>query len=327
VAVLVVLVAAAVVAWYEVEANPGGRPGPRVVIEVHGGEPIDSVVATLARRKVIGSDLAFRLSLLLHGTPTVEPGGYAFRTNQAFSTVRTILADGPDVYLVDVLPGNTLDEVASALTDLPGDLGSGFLSLAKTGAVPSPFATAGSGDLEGLLGTGTYQVLPGETDRQLLTQMVDRFDHEAAAAGVSAPSASALGLTPYQLVTVASIAQKEGYFDRYFGPVARVVYNRLARSMPLDMTSTVLFALGQDGGPVSAADRDVNSPYNTYTNTGLTPTPICFPSEAALAAAVSPPAGTWLYFTVVSKSGTTLFADTYTQQLANEKLAESRGVG
>ena len=73
------------------------------------------------------------------------------------------------------------------------------------------------GNLEGLLGTGQYQVLPGESAHQLLTRMVDRFDSEAAAAGLTPQSAAALGLSPYQVVTVASIAQKEGYYDRYFG--------------------------------------------------------------------------------------------------------------
>ncbi|MGH9091989.1 MAG: endolytic transglycosylase MltG [Acidimicrobiales bacterium] len=157
--------------------------------------------------------------------------------------------------------------------------------------------------------------------------MVARFDRQATAAGLTATSAATLGLTPYQVVIVASIAQKEGYFDRYMGKVSRVVYNRLAAGMHLDMTSTVLYALGQDGGTVTQADHTLDTPYNTYLYGGLTPTPICLPSPVALAAAVSPPAGTWLYFTVVDRSGTTRFADTYTEQLANEALAQKNGVG
>ena len=157
--------------------------------------------------------------------------------------------------------------------------------------------------------------------------MVSRFEKQAAAAGVNAASAGALGMTPYQVVIVASIAQKEGYFDRYLGKVSRVVYNRLAAGMHLDMTSTVLYAIGQDGGTVTKADHTLDTPYNTYLNAGLPPTPICIPSPAALQAAISPPAGAWLYFTVVNKSGTTRFAVTYTEQLANEQLAQKNGVG
>ena len=70
----------------------------------------------------------------------------------------------------------------------------------------------------------------------------------------------------------------------------------------------------------------MQSPYNTYLNIGLTPTPICMPSPAALSAAVHPPAGGWLYFVLVKKDGTEAFSDTFAEQLANEQLAQQRGV-
>jgi UPF0755 protein len=108
--------------------------------------------------------------------------------------------------------------------------------------------------------------------------------------------------------------------------VARVIYNRLAKGMPLQMDSTVLYAIGQDGGPVTSQDLKIESPYNSYLNTGLPPTPICMPSEVALKAAVDPPAGGWLYFVLVQKNGVMAFSDTFAEQLANEKLAKSRGL-
>jgi UPF0755 protein len=178
-----------------------------------------------------------------------------------------------------------------------------------------------------MLGTGSYLVLPGESDITLLTDMVQRFDTQASAAGLSATSASALGLSPYQVITAASIVEKEGYYFKNMPDVARVIYNRLAADMPLDMNSTVFYSLGQDGGAFTAKDRALPTPYNTYLNTGLTPTPICSPSPQALSAAVHPPAGGWLYFVLVSKDGTEAFADTYAEQLANEQLAKERGVG
>ena len=102
---------------------------------------------------------------------------------------------------------------------------------------------------------------------------------------------AALGLTPYQAVTVASIVEKEGVIAKNLGPVARVILNRLHDGMPLQMDSTVLYAEGRDGGTVTPTDLRLQTPYNTYLNTGLTPTPICFPSAAALEAALDPPAG------------------------------------
>jgi UPF0755 protein len=108
--------------------------------------------------------------------------------------------------------------------------------------------------------------------------------------------------------------------------VARVIYNRLARDTPLQMDATVLYAIGQDGGAVTANDLKIQSPYNTYLNKGLPPTPICMPSNEAMVATLHPPPGAWLYFVLVKKDGTMAFSDTYAGQLANEKLAQSRGL-
>ena len=156
--------------------------------------------------------------------------------------------------------------------------------------------------------------------------MVQRFDRDAEATGLSTASAASLGSTPYQVITAASVVEKEGYYTFNMPKVARVVYNRLAQGLPLQMDSTVLYALGQDGGTVTPQDLKIQSPYNTYLNKGLPPTPICMPSTTALAAALHPPAGAWLYFALVQKDGTMAFSDTYAEQLANEKLAQSRGL-
>ena len=156
--------------------------------------------------------------------------------------------------------------------------------------------------------------------------MVQRFDRDAQATGLSAVSAAALGFTPYQVITAASVVEKEGYYTFNMPKVARVIDNRLAQNQPLQMDSTVLYTIGQDGGTVTPQDLKIESPYNTYLNKGLPPTPICMPSTTALAAALHPPAGAWIYFTLVQKNGVMAFADTYAEQLANEKLAQSRGL-
>jgi UPF0755 protein len=318
---------AAGLAWYEIEAHPFGGPGRQELLTVGQGESAGQVADDLASRGVVGSALALRLSFVVHGTPTVQPGTYLFHRNQSFGTVRSILTGGPNVYRITVAPGTTLREVASELDAVPHHSRVTFLAEANSGVVHSPFDPPGSTNLEGLVGTGTYLLLPGETDRQLLTQMVDRFDRTAAAVGLTAPAAAKLGVDPYQVVIVASIVEKEGYIQKNMGPVARVIYNRLAQGMPLQMDSTVLYSLGQDGGTVTPADEQLDTPYNTYLHSGLTPTPTCVPSMAALAAALSPPPGHWLYFVVVKKDGTEAFSDTYAGQMANENLARSRGLG
>ena len=323
-ALLVIVLA--FVLWYELEAHALGPPGPQVVVTVHEGESSDAVVDALSQQHVIGSSLAFQVSEVFHGTPSVLPGSYALHQNLAFSEVRTLLAAGPNIYPVDVRPGFTFSEVAQEVDSVPGHAEGGFAKAEASGAVHSTIAATDPNNLEGMLGTGTYLVLPGESDTTILTDMVQRFDHDVAAAGLTSASASALGMTPYQVLIAASIVEKEGYIPVNMPDTARVIYNRLAQGTPLQMDSTVLYALGQDGGPVTSKDLQIQSPYNTYLNIGLTPTPICMPSMDALAAAVHPPAGAWLYFVLVNKNGTMAFSDTYAEQLANEQLAKSRGL-
>jgi len=321
-----VLVVLGFTLWYELESHALGPEGPQVVVTVHEGESADSVISSLAQAHVIGSSFAFRISDLFHGTPSVLPGSYAVHQNQTFSEVRALLAAGPNIYPVDVRPGFTLSEVAARVDSLPGHAPGGFAAAARSGAVQSTFSPPGSNDLEGMLGTGSYLILPGESDESIVRAMVQRFDRDAQATGLSTASAAALGQTPYQVITAASVVEKEGYYTFNMPKVARVIDNRLARGTPLQMDSTVLYAIGQDGGPVTPQDLKIQSPYNTYLNTGLPPTPICMPSTTALSAALHPPAGAWLYFTLVQKNGVMAFSDTYAEQLANEQLAKSRGL-
>ncbi len=323
-AVLVVILG--FVLWYELESNALGPPGKQVVVTVKPGESTDSVINSLSDKGVIGSSLAFQVSNFFHGTPTVQSGSYAMHQNQTFAEVRALLAAGPNIYPVDVRPGNTLSEVATEISAVSGHSATSFEKTASSGAVHSIFSPPGSDNLEGMLGIGQYLILPGETDLTIVQDMVTRFDRYAQGAGLSTASAAALGMTPYQVITVASITEKEGYYTFNMPKVARVVYNRLANDMPLQMDSTVLYAIGQDGGPVTSQDLQIKSPYNTYLNKGLTPTPICMPSVTALKSALNPPAGAWLYFTLVQKNGVMAFSDTFAEQQANENLAKSRGL-
>jgi UPF0755 protein len=311
--------------WVSSEANPSGPPGPQVIVAVRPGSGVGQLASMLASKQVIGSSLAYRIWSQLHRPPTVLPGSYAFRQNSSFSAVDGVIAAGPNVFPLDVPPGFTVSEVAARVGQLPGHSKSEFLAVAEGGSLHSPWQPAGVTSLEGLLGTGHYLIVPGESDVQLLTAMIDRFDRQAGTIGLTGGSAQ-LGLTPYQVVIAASIVEKEGVIAKNLGPVARVIMNRLHAGMPLQMDSTVLFAEGRDGGPVTATDLQTSTPYNTYLNKGLTPTPICFPSRLALQATLDPPTGSWLYFVVVQPDGTEAFTDTFAEQQANEALAKQRGV-
>lgn len=312
--------------WVRSQADPSGPQGAQVVVTVPVGSGENAAGSLLASKGVISSALAFRIWSQFNSLPGIRPGLYAFHMNSSFGQAQAVLAAGPNVFPLVVPPGFTVSELATRVGQLPGHFADSFDKATTDGSVRSPWQPAGVTSLEGLLAPGTYVVLPGETDRQILQKMVDRFDATAARIGLAA-DAQALGYTPYQVVTVASIVEKEGVLTKNMGPVARVVYNRLERDMPLQMDSTVLYALGRDGGTVTGADLKTVSPYNTYLNKGLPPTPTCFPSEAALDTALHPPTGSWLYFVVVTQDGTEAFSDTYAGQQANEAIASHRGLG
>lgn len=323
---LLVVVVLVVAGWFFLQVDPifAGK-GKEVVITVHSGDSIATVAAELHAAGVIASPFAFRVEDLILGTPLIRAGSYELRQGSSFSRVRDVLSAPPNVAVVTVNPGLTLHEVAVDVATVRGaSYGDQFVKAATSANAPSPYGA--NNNLEGLIGSGTYIISPDMSARALVRAMVARFVKQAKADGLT-PTTRVNGLDAYQLITAASIVEKEGYYPVNMPKVARVIYNRLARGGPLQMDSTVLYYFGQDGGAPTHAQEETPTPYNTYLNTGLTPTPICTVSHFSLGAVLHAPPGPWLYFTLVSKQGKMAFSTTFAEQLKNEQLAASRGIG
>jgi UPF0755 protein len=321
----VVVVLVVVVGWFALQIDPifAGK-GREVIVTVHTGDSFSTIAGELHAKGVIASTFAFRLESLVLGTPQVQAGSYELRQGSSFAKVRSVLNSAPNVVVVVASPGLTLHEIAlSVASDMGPTYATRFVAAATAAATPSTFATSGS--LEGLIGAGTYVISPTTTPKQLADKMVRGFEREASSVGLT-PTTTISGLNAYQLITAASIVEKEGYYPSNMPKVARVIFNRLARGGPLQMDSTVLYYFKQDGGTVTSAMLATATPYNTYLNAGLTPTPICTVSTFALNAVLHAPAGTWLYFTLINKNGDEAFSTTFAQQLANEKIAHKRGL-
>ncbi|MFD9323529.1 endolytic transglycosylase MltG [Streptomyces sp. NPDC060053] len=171
------------------------------------------------------------------------------------------------------------------------------------------------GNPEGYLFPATYPLEKKATPQTLLSYMVDtankRFNGAPTAAG-----AQRNAMNVYQAVTIASLVQAEAATKADMGKVARVVFNRLERGMPLQMDSTINYALNRFTLKTTENDTRVDSPYNSYQRMGLPPTPIDNPGEEALRAAVSPTPGDWLYFVTV-KPGDTRFTASYAEHQRN----------
>ena len=323
IAVVIAAVIILVVAWFFLQTYPISSHGRETIISVQSGDTLSTLGGELAKDHVIASSLAFHLDTIVLGSFKLTPGAYEVRDGSSYSHLRSVFT-GPRIPEVTASPGLTLHEVAILVEQQKGVRFANAFAKAATAAVtPSPYDHGAT--LEGLIGDTTYLIPTTTTPKALAREMVESFDHEAASAGLT-PSTTIQGLDPYQLITAASIDVKEGYYAINMPKVARVIFNRLASGTPLQMDSTVLYSLGQDGGSVTPAMEEVHSPYNTYLNTGLTPTPICTVSKVAIRAVLHAPKGTWVYFELTNKDGQETFSTTFPEQLTAERLAKTRGL-
>jgi UPF0755 protein len=175
--------------------------------------------------------------------------------------------------------------------------------------------TDAEGNPEGYLFPATYPLNDKTTPESLLSFMVNTANQKFNGAPIAA-GAQRNAMNVYQAVTIASIVQAEAASKADMGKVARVIFNRLERGMPLQMDSTINYALNRSTLKTSDADTRIDSPYNSYQRMGLPPTPIDNPGEEAMRAAITPTPGDWLYFVTV-KPGDTRFTANYEEHLRN----------
>jgi UPF0755 protein len=176
--------------------------------------------------------------------------------------------------------------------------------------------------LEGLIVSGVYDVKPG-TDAVTLLRSV--LSQSGAKLATLPQTSQDTGMTPYQILVIASLIEREA-ITTDFAKVSRVIYNRLAQGIPMGDDSTINYVLDQPLIRTSDENRAKAGPYNTYLNTGLTPTPISSPSPDAIAAAQKPADGPWLFFVKCDKDGNSCFAVTQAEQDENAHKAQAAGV-
>jgi UPF0755 protein len=314
--------------WVESQMNPSDR-GRLVSVVVPKGSSSARIAELLAKAGVVHDAFLFTLYLEVHGG-TLYPGTYSLHRSSSYSAALAALRHGPRSLSLTIPEGYTLRQIAASVAALPGLhlSAAAFVRDATDGVVRSPYEPAGTNDLEGFLFPATYQVQPGEGELDIIKQMVSAFDARASALGLS-QAAAALGMTPYQVVTVASIVEKEAKLDADRGPVASALYNRLRAGMPLGADSTQTYWLrAESANPdlvPTPSQLDQPSPYNTRLNKGLPPTPIANPGMPSLEAAAHPPATSYLYFVEIKPDGELGFASNDAGFLKLE--AECRAAG
>jgi UPF0755 protein len=329
-----------------------------VVIQIHEGDSTTAIGKTLQERDVVATVAAFVGAAEGNAAiSSIQPGFYKVRTEIPASNAVSRLADPQNRVGKLVIPeGRQLDDIqdvkTNAVTDgifslisqatcvnLDGDrhcLSVDDLKKSAGSAAPSALsvpdwamnAVAALGNdhrrLEGLIAPGTWNIDPSAAPKDILATLIGASARQYAQGGLL-DTAKAMNMSPYQILTVGSLVQRESKPDD-FAKVARVIYNRLAENRTLEFDSTVNYPLDRIEVATTDADRGQHTLWNTYVRPGLPATPICSPGQPALAAAEQPAPGDWLYFVTIDLQGTTLFTRDYNQHLANIELAKHNGV-
>ncbi|MDQ6927947.1 MAG: endolytic transglycosylase MltG [Actinomycetota bacterium] len=327
--ILAVLVIAAVLlfTWVRGQINPSGSPGKEVQITVTKGMSTGSLASLLERKGVIKSATVFTYYARFNGADSIKAGDFTLHANSSMGQVVKVLEAGPNVQIdrITIPEGLNLKETAARVGALPGRSADRFLAIAMSGTVHSRYQPAGSNNLEGFLMPDTYFIDRKDDEARILTRMVSAFDDTATQADIEG-GAARLGLTPDQVVVVASLVEREAKVDDDRGKIARVIYNRLAKKMPLQIDATVQYALGQQKAKLLNKDLEIDSPYNTYKVSGLPPGPIAAPGRKSLDAALNPTPGAWLYYVIADANGRHNFANTSAEFEKFKAEAKAKGL-
>ena len=315
-------------AWvFETEAPLRAPGAPAVSLVVPPGASADSIGRQLRALGLVAHLLFFRALVSLRGLGgTLKAGEYQLEGPLSLEQIADLIARGEVVRHDVTFPeGKVLEEMAD-IAEARGITAAEFLAAARDPSLVRDLDPLAS-DLEGYLFPDTYELPTGTNRGALLVQrMVQRFRSviEPLRADLAAQ-----GLNLREVVTLASVVERETGRPEERPRIAAVFRNRLDKKMPLQTDPTVIYALRKAGrwdGNIRKKDLDIESPYNTYRRQGLPPGPIASPGREAILAALHPAAARDLYF-VSRNDGTHQFSETLTEhERAVDRYQRSRAV-
>ncbi|MFA5996596.1 MAG: endolytic transglycosylase MltG [Candidatus Paceibacterota bacterium] len=286
-------------------APPANFPVGSTVRVTHG-DSVPEIAQNLAEAHVITHPTIFRAVLRLAGTSgNVQSGLYSFKKPESLIVVAYRLVAGdyglPPVRMT-FIEGVTVREAAAQIENAFSDISAqDFVRMAKKD--------------EGFLFPDTYFFQPGADAEAIITVMRSNFEKKIAS---MADDISASGRPLSEIVTMASLVEKEARTSEARRMVAGILWNRLERGMPLQVDAVFGYIFERTTYSPSFADLKVDSPYNTYTHVGLPPGPICNPGLDALLAVAHPAKTKYLYY-LTGKDNLMHYATTYAEHQANQK--------
>ncbi|MEE0509638.1 MAG: endolytic transglycosylase MltG [Peptococcaceae bacterium] len=340
--VLLVCMAIVVVAAVQFGRNwvlPANADDTQLVeVEIPAGTPVSEMGDLLEEQGIIRSANSFSLYVRLKGVAgNLQAGVHDLAPSMTLEEVVETLQQGAEeagLVKVTVNEGLTIDQIGDVIDESTRYSKQEFLDLMSNQTFLEqlvqqyPILTDSYNNanvryvLEGYLFPATYDMTSDDTLESLVTQMVDKTNE------VLSKYQADINASPYSLqdiMSIASLVEKEGVTTEDRKLIAGVFYNRLEAGMPIQSDISVLYALGTHKEVVTYDDLQVDSPYNLYLNTGLPPGPFNSPSEDAIVAALEPTDSDYLYFYANIKTGEVFYTSDYEQHLKWQEEYEETG--
>lgn len=352
--ILGTIIAAAVVAFLAIRVLPGVlsridgagskttvEEGTQVTVTVPKGASGQTIFKTLVEAGLLDNSQSsdFLTAYKSHGDDAqMQAGTYTFTAGASVEDIVNDLIAGPSssyAYKLTVPEGYTVAKTAAAVAEaIPSITADDFTAQAKASnyVTDYPFlASAQNDSLEGFLFPKTYTFNADVDADTVIRVMLDQYKTEMASIDFATGEAQikakyGITMSDYDVLTMASIIEREAVTDDQRANISSVFCNRLQAAMPLQSDATMGYVTG---GEVTPDDLKQESPYNTYLNEGLPPTPICAPSLASIQAALAPADTNYLYFYIVQENGqmTSSFSETYDEHLASIAASSNAETG
>ncbi|GJL55194.1 MAG: aminodeoxychorismate lyase [Nitrospirales bacterium] len=279
--------------------RPAGDPGTTRIITIQRGMSLGEVAHYLEEQGLIANAQWFRImGKLTRADRKIQPGEYALHAGFTPTEILSQLKEGKVYYHTVTIPeGYTVRQIAEVLSKKRLINETRFLALTQDSTFISTLNLPVD-NLEGYLFPDTYFVARLTPEEEIIRTFVQRF-HKAFSPELRA-RAKEMGMTMQEVLTLASVVEKETGLSQERSIVSGVFHNRLARNIPLQSDPTVIYAIEAFDGNIRKRDLSIDSPYNTYQVRGLPPGPIANPGEAAIRAALYPTPSDYVYF--VSKN-------------------------
>ncbi len=342
--VLVAAVIGGLIGWWVIrQVNPPGSPGDPTTFVVNERDDLVSLSTRLKGQGFITHAGVFQWYMKRQDDFEIVPGYYTLQPRDNMGNIAAALRTPPNATFTSVTfpEGFTLQQIGARLHNRVNRLSeSVFLAATRSGELLSEYLPEGATSFEGLLFPDTYQVSNAETELQVAQRMVRLMERVGRQEGLDDPLKRG-ALSPYEVLIVASLIEREAKTDGDRGKIARVIYNRLALGMTLDIDAALFY--GQAPNTPFDTLKALDGPYNLYRRKGLPPTPVANPGRASIRAAlnpaVDPPPGDpicrelkdptdcrYLYYVLSDRQGNHAFAATLAQHEANVERARQAGV-